>query len=92
MNFTDFPATQAQIAAGDPLFGGRFTGELTERERHLIGLAVGTTKGCPDCTAAWVKAATQAGIPPQVIQEAINLTAGINAGFVIRAAVKGCGK
>jgi AhpD family alkylhydroperoxidase len=92
MNYTDFSMIQAQKAAGDPLFGGHFDGELTERERHLIGLAVATTKGCPDCTAARVKTAKQAGISDQVINEAINLTAGINTGFVIQAAVRGCGK
>ncbi len=92
MNYTDFSLIQAQKAAGDPLFGGHFDGELTERERHLIGLAVAITKGCPDCTAARVKTAKQAGISDQAINEAINLTAGINAGFVIQAAVRGSGK
>jgi AhpD family alkylhydroperoxidase len=92
MKYTDFSVIQAQINAGDPVFGGHFDGELTERERHLIGLAVATTKGCPDCTAARMKTAKQAGISDQVINEAINLTAGMNAGFVIQAAVRGCGK
>jgi hypothetical protein len=35
-----------------------------------------------------VKAARQAGISDQIIKEAINLTAGLNAGFVIQAAVR----
>jgi hypothetical protein len=34
----------------------------------------------------------KASIPESVMQEAINLTAGVNAGFVIQAAVKVCGK
>jgi AhpD family alkylhydroperoxidase len=92
MKYTDFSVIQAQIEAGDPVFGGHFDGELTERERHLIGLAVAATKGCPDCTAARMKTAKQAGISDRVINEAINLTAGMNAGFVIQAAVRGCGK
>jgi AhpD family alkylhydroperoxidase len=92
MNHTDFSLGQAQAAAGDPVLGGHFAGELTGRERHLIGLAVATTKGCPDCTAARMKAAKQAGIPDKVIKDAINLTAGMNAGFVIQAAVRACGK
>ena len=92
MKHTDFSVTKAQIDAGYPVFGGHFSGELTERERHLIGLAVATTKGCPDCTAARVKMAKQVGISDKVINEAINLTAGMNAGFVIQAAVRGCGK
>ena len=92
MNYTDFSLIQAQKAAGDPIMGGGSAGELTDRERHLIGLAVATTKGCPDCTAARIKAAAQAGISDPVIKEAINLTAGMNAGFVIQAAVRACGK
>ena len=92
MNYTDFSLIQAQTDASDPVFGGHFDGELTERERHLIGLAVATTKGCPDCTAARLKAAQKAGLSGQVIKEAVNLTAGLNAGFVIQAAVRACAK
>ncbi len=92
MNYTDFSLIKAQTDAGDPVFGGKFDGELTERERHLIGLAVATTKGCPDCTSARIDMAKEAGISDQAIKEAINLTAGINAGFVIHAAAKGCAK
>ena len=92
MDYSDFSLVKAQAGAGDPLFGGKFDGELTERERHLIGLAVAATKGCPDCTAARVAAAQKAGISEKAIKEAINLIAGMNAGFVIQTAVKGCGK
>jgi alkylhydroperoxidase/carboxymuconolactone decarboxylase family protein YurZ len=46
MKYADFSLIQAQTASGDPVFGVSFKGELTERERHLIGLAVATTKGC----------------------------------------------
>ncbi len=92
MNYTDFSLIKAQTDAGDPVFGGKFDGQLTERDRHLIGLAVAATKGCPDCTSARVDMAKEAGISDQAIKEAINLTAGINAGFVIHAAAKGCAK
>jgi len=34
MNYSDFSLIQAQTAAGDPLFGGYFARELTEREKH----------------------------------------------------------
>jgi AhpD family alkylhydroperoxidase len=88
MEYNDFSLIQAQKNAGDPVFGGNYNGELTDRERHLIGLAVATTKGCADCTNARLKAARQAGIPEQVIKEAVNLTAGVNAGFIVQAAVK----
>jgi AhpD family alkylhydroperoxidase len=92
MDYSDFSIIKAQADAGDPLFGGKFSGELSERDRHLIGLAVAATKGCPDCTAARVEAAEKAGISGQAVTEAINLIAAINAGFVIQAAVRGCGK
>lgn len=92
MDYSDFSLIKAQTDAGDPVFGGEFDGELTERERHLIGLTVAATKGCPDCTSARVEAAKKAGISEKAITEAINLIAGINAGFVIHTTVKGCGK
>ncbi len=92
MDYTDFTLIDAQKSAGDPIMGGQFTGELTDRERHLIGLAVATTKGCPECTSVRLKAALRAGLSDKAIQETINLTAGINAGFVIQTAVKSCGK
>ena len=92
MDYSDFSLIKAQTDAGDPVFGGKFDGELSERERHLIGLAVAATKGCPDCTSARVEAAKKAGISDKAIKEAINLVAGINSGFVIRTAVKSCVK
>jgi AhpD family alkylhydroperoxidase len=90
MNYSDFSLIKAQTEAGDPVFGGKFEGELTERERHLIGLAVAATKGCPDCTSVRITTAKKAGISDQAIKETINLIAGVNSGFVIRTAVKGC--
>lgn len=90
MDYTDFSLMHAQKAAGDPIMGGKSAGQLNDRERHLIGLAVAATKGCAECTAARIKAAGQAGLSDEEIQEAVNLTAGINSGFVIRAAVKAC--
>ncbi len=90
MNYSDFSLIKAQTDAGDPVFGGKFDGELSERERHLIGLAVASTKGCPDCTSARMEMAKKAGISEKAIKEAINLVAGMNAGFIIRTAVKGC--
>jgi AhpD family alkylhydroperoxidase len=92
MDYSDFSLIKAQKDASDPVFGGEFDGKLTERERHLIGLAVAATKGCPDCTSTRVEAAGKAGISEKAITEAINLIAGINSGFVIQAVVKGCGK
>ena len=92
MDHSDFALIKAQKDAGDPVFGGKFEGELTEREPHLIGLAVAATKGCPDCTSVRVATAKKAGISDKSIKEAINLISGMNSGFVIQTAVKGCGK
>lgn len=92
MDYSDFSIIKAQAEAGDPVFGKTVKGELTERERHLIGLAVATTKGCSDCTSVRITSAKKAGLSDQVIKEAINLIAGMNAGFVIRTALKSCVK
>ena len=89
MNFKDFGMIKAQSEAGDPMFAATYNGALTERERHLIGITVAVTKGCPECTAARLAKARQSDIQEAVIKEAINLAAGINSGFVITAAVKG---
>jgi AhpD family alkylhydroperoxidase len=92
MDFKDFGMIKAQAEAGDPLFSGAYSGTLTEQERHLIGIIVAVTKGCPDCTAARLAKAREAGIQDIVIKEAINLAAGVNSGFVVTTAVKGSQK
>lgn len=89
MKFTDFGMTKTQAEAGDPMFAAEYAGSLTERERHLIGITVAVTKGCPECTAGRLARAHQSQIDETVIMEAINLAAGINSGFVITAAVRG---
>jgi AhpD family alkylhydroperoxidase len=92
MEFRDFSVVKAQAEAGDPLFPGTYTGTLSDRERHLIGITVAVTKGCPDCTAARLAKAHEVGIQDTVLKEAINLAAAINSGYVITAAVKGSQK
>jgi AhpD family alkylhydroperoxidase len=89
MKFNDFGMIKAQAEAGDPMFSGKYSGALTDRERHLIGITVAVTKGCAECSAARLAKARQSNIEETVIREAINLAAGINSGFVITAAVKG---
>jgi AhpD family alkylhydroperoxidase len=92
MDFKDFGMVKAQAEAGDPLFPGTYSGALTEQERHLIGITVAVTKGCPDCTAARLTKAYQVGVQENIIKEAINLAAAINSGYVITTAVKGSQK
>lgn len=89
MKFNEFGMIKAQAEAGDPMFGEKYSGVLTERERHLIGITVAVTKGCPDCTAKRLAKASQAHIDEAAIKEAVNLAAGVNSGFVITTAVKG---
>jgi AhpD family alkylhydroperoxidase len=89
MEFSEFGMIKAQSQAGDPMFAGKYSGNLTERERHLIGIIIAVTKGCQECTAARLAKAKQSQIDESVIMEAINLAAGINSGFVITTAVKG---
>ena len=89
MKFADFGMIKGQAEAGDPLFPAKYSGVLTERERHLIGITVAVTKGCSECTAARLAKARQSQIDETAIKEAINLAAGVNSGFVITAAVKG---
>jgi alkylhydroperoxidase/carboxymuconolactone decarboxylase family protein YurZ len=70
----------------------RMTGEskdLTDREKHLIGLAVTATRGCIACTGARLKAAIQAGIPRKTVYAGIDLAAAINAGVTAAIAVQG---
>ena len=89
MKFSEFDMIKAQAEAGDPMFAAKYSGVLTERERHLIGITVAVTKGCPECTSARLAKASQSQIDEAAIRETINLAAGINSGFVITAAVKG---
>ena len=89
MKFADFGMIKAQAEAGDPMLTEKYNGSLTERERHLIGITVAVTKGCPECTAARLTKAKQSQIDELALKEAINLAAGISSGFVITAAVKG---
>jgi AhpD family alkylhydroperoxidase len=88
MKFNEFDTIRAQRDAGDPMLDGIYSGKMTDRERHLIGIAVALTKGCVDCTAARIAKAKSIGIEECIIKEVINLVAGINSGFIITTAIK----
>ena len=62
---------------------------LTDREKHLIGLAVVLTRGCQFCTGGRMEKALQAGIPYDTVQATADLTAAVNAGVVVRTAIQG---
>lgn len=82
MDTTDFAAAQALDAT-------RESQELSEREKHLIGMAVTATRGCQVCTGSRIERALEAGIPYKSILAAVDLAAAVNAGVVLRTAISG---
>lgn len=65
------------------------TSDLTDREKHLIGLAVVLTRGCQYCTGGRMEKALQSGIPYETLRATVDLTAAVNAGVVLRTAIQG---
>ena len=53
---------------------------LTDREKHLIGLAVTMTRGCQTCTQGRVEKARLAGIGDDVLNVLIGVVSAVNAG------------
>ena len=62
---------------------------LSEREKHLVGLAVTLTRGCIFCTGGRIEKALAAGIPQESVTATVDLTAAVNAGVVVRTALQG---
>ena len=85
MQATDFKTKTALEAAST-------TEELTDRDKHLIGLAVTLTRGCQACTGRRMEDALQAGIPYATLQALVDLTAEVNAGVVMRTAIEGASR
>lgn len=65
------------------------TDALTDREKHLIGLAVTATRGCIACTGGRIEQALGAGIEYETVRDAIDLAAAVNAGVTLRTAIEG---
>lgn len=53
---------------------------LTDREKHLVGLAVTLTRGCQVCTRNRIEKARAAGIGNDVLNALINVVSAVNAG------------
>ena len=66
--------------------------ELTDREKHLIGLAVVLTRGCEHCTGGRMEKAFADGISYQTLKATVDLSAAVNAGVVLRTAIQGADK
>ncbi len=56
------------------------TSLLTEREKHLIGLAVTMTRGCQVCTRNRIEKARLAGIGDDVLNALVGIVSAVNAG------------
>ena len=64
----------------DYLQSAHGTKHLTEREKHLIGLAVTITRGCQVCTRGRIEKARAAGIDDDVLNALVAVVSAVNAG------------
>src|SRR5947209_13265334 len=62
---------------------------LTDREKHLLGLAVTMTRGCQVCTRNRIEKARAAGIGDDVLSALVNVVASVNAGVTAATAREG---
>jgi AhpD family alkylhydroperoxidase len=76
------------------------TAHLTEREKHLVGLAVTLTRGCQVCTRGRIEKARAAGLDDAVLNALFAVVAAVNAGvasataresFRLAASAEPCG-
>ena len=65
------------------------TSLLTEREKHLIGLAVTMTRGCQVCTRGRIEKAREAGINDDMLNALVNVVSSVNAGVTAATAREG---
>jgi AhpD family alkylhydroperoxidase len=56
------------------------TSLLTDREKHLIGLAVTITRGCQVCTRGRIEKARAAGMDDNLLNALVDIVSSINAG------------
>lgn len=62
------------------------TGLLSEREKHLVGLAVTMTRGCQVCTQGRIAKARAAGLSDEVLNALAAVVAAVNAGVAAATA------
>lgn len=65
------------------------TSLLTDREKHLIGLAVTLTRGCQVCTRNRITKARTAGFGDDVLNALVDVVAAVNAGVAAATAREG---
>ena len=62
---------------------------LTEREKHLVGLAVALTRGCQVCTRNRIEKARAAGLGDDVLNALVGVVSAVNAGVTAATAREG---
>jgi len=62
---------------------------LSEREKHLVGLAVTMTRGCQVCTRNRIEKARNAGIGDDVLNALVGVVSAVNAGVSAATAREG---
>ncbi len=62
------------------------TSLLTDREKHLIGLAVTMTRGCQVCTLGRIEKARAAGLEDGLLNALADVVSAINAGVAAATA------
>ena len=62
---------------------------LTEREKHLVGLAVTMTRGCQVCTRGRIEKARAAGIGDELLNALVGIVSAVNAGVATATAREG---
>jgi alkylhydroperoxidase/carboxymuconolactone decarboxylase family protein YurZ len=65
------------------------TSLLTDREKHLVGLAVTMTRGCQVCTRGRIEKARAAGIKDDLLNALVGIVAAVNAGVAAATAREG---
>ena len=65
------------------------TSLLTEREKHLMGLAVTMTRGRQVCTRGRIEKAREAGINDDMLNALVGIVSAVNAGVSAATAREG---
>ena len=68
------------------LRGAHETDRLTDREKHMVGLAVTLTRGCQVCTRGRIEKARAAGIDDGVLNALVDVVSAVNAGVAAATA------
>jgi len=62
------------------------TSRLSEREKHLVGLAVTMTRGCQVCTQNRIEKARAIGLTDEDLNALVGVTAAVNSGVTAATA------